>query len=314
MYEKKEMRTAMMEALRERFKVDPKLVTLDADLARANSTLPLHSEFPDRALEVGIAEANMACMAAGLASYGLRPFIFSFAPFATRRMADMVAVSIGYANQNVKIVGTDPGITAELNGATHMSVEDISVVRAIPNMVIFEPADPAQLEKAMPAIFEYEGPMYIRFLRKVSPGILFDRDDYQFDLFKADLLKEGKDVTLFATGIEVKYAMDAAAELAEEGISAEVINVHTIKPVDAETIVASVSKTGCAVTCENHNVIGGMGSAVTECLARNKPVPVEYIGIQDRFGEVGKLPYLIEEFKMSSKYIVEAAKKVIGRK
>jgi transketolase len=180
--------------------------------------------------------------------------------------------------------------------------------------VIFEPVDADQLAKAMPAIFAYEGPMYIRLFRKVAPATFFAADDYKFDLFKADVLKKGTDVTLFASGIEVKEAMEAADALAKDGISAEVINVHTIKPLDEETVIKSASKTGCVVSCENHNVLGGLGSAIAECLTKNKPVPVEYIGIQDRFGEVGKLPYLIDEMKMSSKYIVEAAKKVVGRK
>ncbi|MGI6153233.1 MAG: transketolase family protein [Christensenellaceae bacterium] len=314
MYEKSEMRAVMAQCLEQLLEKDEKCMVLDADLARANGTLSLQGKFPDRAIDVGIAEANMACISAGLASYGYKPFIFSFCAFATRRIADQVSVSIAYANQNVKIVGTDPGISAELNGGTHMSMEDVGVMRSIPNMIIFEPVDGDQLAKAMPQIYEHEGPVYIRLFRKVPEKTFFADDNYKFDLFKADMMREGKDVTLFASGIEVKEALEAADMLKEKGVSAEVINVHTIKPIDTKTVLASVKKTGCAVSCENHNVMGGLGSALAECITREAPVPMEYIGVQDHFGEVAKLPHLRDAFKMSAKYIVEAAEKVIGRK
>jgi transketolase len=314
MYENKEMRAVMVDCLEQKMTEDERYITIDADLARANGTLPLREKFPDRALNVGIAESNMACVAAGLASYGFKPFIFSFCAFATRRIADQVAISIAYAQQDVKIVGTDPGISAELNGGTHMSVEDVGVMRSIPSMVIFEPVDGDQLAKAMPQIFAHEGPVYIRLFRKAAPKTFFAGDDYKFDLFKADVLKEGTDVTLFASGVEVKEAMEAAEILAKEGVSAEVINVHTIKPVDKETIVASVKKTGCAVSCENHSVMGGLGSAIAECLTKECPVPMEMIGIQDRFSEVGRMPYLLDAFKMGSEYIVQVAKNLVKRK
>lgn len=314
MYEKKEMRAVMTDMLAQKMTEDERYMTVDADLARANGTLGLREQFPERALNVGIAEANMACVAAGLASYGFKPFIFSFCAFATRRICDQVAISIAYAQQDVKIVGTDPGISAELNGGTHMSGEDIGVMRSIPSMVIFEPVDGDQLAKALPQIFEYEGPIYIRLFRKVPVQTFFANDDYQFDLFKADTLRAGKDVTLFASGIEVKEAMAAAALLEQKGISAEVVNVHTIKPIDAAMVIQSVQKTGCAVTCENHNVMGGLGSAVSECLMQHSPVPMEFIGMKDRFSEVGKMPYLLDEFQMSAQYIVEAAEKAVARK
>ncbi|GHT84765.1 transketolase [Bacteroidia bacterium] len=314
MYETKEMRAVLADILEEKMRADDRYIVLDADLARANGTLSLRAKFPERALNVGIAEANMTCIAAGLASYGFKPFIFSFCPFVTRRICDMAALSIAYARQDVKIVGTDPGISAELNGGTHMSAEDVGVLRSIPTMVIFEPVDADQLAKAMPQIMEHEGPVYIRLFRKVAPRTFFADADYKFDLFKADVLQEGTDVTLFASGIEVKEAIAASETLEKEGISAEVINVHTIKPVDTETIVRSVSKTGCAVSCENHNVIGGLGSAIAECLTKEKPVPMEYIGIQDHFSEVGRMPYLLEAFKMGERDIVAAAKKVLQKK
>lgn len=314
MYKNVEMRNAMTTELVKLMEKDERIVILDADLAGACGTKSIYGKFSDRAFNVGVAEANMACIAAGLASYGFIPFIFTFCPFATRRICDQISVSIAYANQNVKIVGNDPGIAAELNGGTHMSVEDNGVIRSIPNMVIFEPIDAAQIAKSIPQIIEYEGPMYIRRFRKVPPATFFDDSNYVFDLFKADLLKEGSDISIIASGIEVKEAMEAAEILNADGINAEVISVHTLKPLDEETILNSVKKTGCVVTCENHNVIGGLGSAVSELLGRSLPSPIEMIGIQDRFGEVGKMSELMEKYKMDSNSIVEAVKKCIKRK
>lgn len=314
MYENREMRVVMADFLKRQMAIDDKIVVIDADLAKANGTYGLREIYPGRAFDVGIAEANMASMAAGLASYGYKPFIFSFCPFVTRRIADQVAISIAYAGMDVKIVGTDPGITAQLNGATHLSVEDVGVMRSIPEMVIFEPADCEQFAKALPLILAYKGPVYIRQLRKLPVKSFFMDDNYKFDLFRADVMREGTGVTIFATGIEVEQAMMAAEILNEQEISVEVINVHTIKPLDVETIVKSVRKTKCAVVCENHNVIGGLGSGIAETLAQNTPTPLEFIGIQDRFGEVGKISYLIKAFKMDSASIVEAVHKVIERK
>lgn len=314
MYESMEMRKVMADWLDAKLATDDKIVVLDADLARANGTLSLLKKYPDRMIDVGIAESNMASIAAGLSSYGYKPFIYSFCPFVTRRICDQVTISIAYAGQNVKIVGTDPGIAAAFNGGTHQSQEDIGVMRSIPGMVIYEPADGAQLAKALPSIYEYDGPVYIRLFRKVPDATYFEREDYEFDLFKADIMKEGSDVTLFASGIEVKEAMEAAELLAAEGIKAEVINVHTIKPIDKETVLASVKKTGCAVSCENGNVVGGLGSAISEVLMQEYPVPMEFIGTKDHFTEVGKMNYLIKKYKMDAASIAEAAKKVMLRK
>lgn len=314
MYEAVEMRKVLADWLDEKLSVDERAVVIDADLARANGTLALQEKYPDRALDVGVAESNMASVAAGLASYGFKPFIYTFCPFATRRICDQVTISIVYAKQNVKIVGTDPGLSAAFNGGTHMSLEDVGVMRSIPGMVIFEPVDGDQLAKAMPQIYEYEGTVYIRLFRKVAPATYFAGEDYKFDLFKADMLKEGSDVSIFASGIEVKEAMEAAGQLENEGIKAEVINIHTIKPIDSETIAASVKKTGCAVTCENHNIIGGLGSAVAEVLAAKCPVPVEFIGMKDAFSEVGKMDYVLKKYQMDKESIVKAAKKCIARK
>lgn len=314
MYETTEMRAVMAGALKTAMEQDEKVMVLDADLARANGTLSLFDDFSKQTLNVGIAESNMACVAAGLASYGFKPFIFSFTPFATRRICDQVMLSIAYARQNVKIVGTDPGIAAELNGGTHMSLEDVGVLRSIPTMLIFEPVDGDQLSKAMPQILAHEGPVYIRLFRKAPPATWFAGEDYTFNLFQSDLLHAGVDVTLFATGIEVTQAMAAADLLVERGISAEVVNIHTIKPIDREGVTGSVQKTGCAVVCENHNIIGGLGSAVAECLAQDYPVPLEFVGAQDHFAEVGKMPYLLEKFGMDAKTIAAKAERVINRK
>jgi transketolase len=209
-------------------------------------------------------------------------------------------------------VGTDPGLTAEMNGGTHMAIEDIGVIRSIPGMVIFEPVDAVQLAKALPDVVAYDGPVYMRLLRKAAAPVF--PENYRFDLFRADVLRPGADVTLFATGIMVAQALEAAEKLAAKGVSAEVINVHTIKPIDEETILESVRKTGAAVTCENHNLIGGLRSAVAEVLSEKHPVPLEAIGIGDHFGEVSKLDYLLQKFHMTPDDIVERALHSIARK
>lgn len=305
MYENMEMKTVFASELEKLMASDDRVVLVDADLARANGTLGIRKRFPDRAFDVGVEEQNMASVAAGLASYGFIPFITSFAAFAARRMCDQVAISIAYAKSNVKIVGTDPGITAELNGGTHMTMEDIGIMRSIPGMVIFEPVDAVQLAKAMPEILKFDGPVYIRLFRKAAPAVF--ADDYKFALFKADVLREGTDITLFATGIMVAPTLEAADKLREKRIAAEVINVHTLKPIDADTIIHSVRKTGAAVTCENHNIIGGLRSAVAEVLTDHCPVPLKAVGVQDHFGEVGKSAYLIKKFKMTADDIVGRA-------
>ena len=306
------MRDAFGSTIAEIMRKDERVCVLDADLASCNGTAKLGAEFPERAIDVGIAEQNMASVAAGLSSYGFIPFITSFTPFATRRICDQIAISIAYAKQNVKIVGTDPGISAQLNGGTHMSMEDIGVLRSIPTMVIFEPVDNEQLIQALPQKIEHKGPVYIRMFRKDCPDVF--GKDYKFDLFKADKIKDGNDVTIFASGIMVEKAIKAAETLKAEGIDAEVVNVHTIKPIDAETVTESLKKTKCAVVAENHNVIGGLFSAVAEVAAQNCPTPIVPVGVKDVFGEVGKLAELAEKFEMTEKDIVAAAKKAVASK
>ena len=220
-------------------------------------------------------------------------------------------LSVCYARQNVKIVGTDPGIAAELNGGTHMGLEDVGTVRSIPGLVIFEPTDAVQLKAAMPVLHAYEGPIYMRMDRKEFPTVF--PEDYRFDLFKADVLREGADATIFAAGLMVSEALQAAKALAGEGISCEVVNVHTIKPIDAETVLASAHRTGVVVTAENHNVIGGLHSAVLEALARD-PVPTWAVGAEDRFGEVGKLPYLKEALGLNADRIAAVVRTAVKQK
>ncbi len=290
---------------------DPKVVLLDADLGKASGTLGLRERFPDRIFDCGVAEQNMASIAAGLASYGFKPWIESFAPFATRRICDQIAVSICYPGLNVRILGTDPGIAAELNGATHMSMEDIGVLRSIPGIVIFEPADEVQLRAAMPVLNEYEGPVYIRMARGEQPPVF--AEGYEFELFKADTLRNGTDLTICVSGLLTRDCLDAAEELEAEGISCEVINVHTIKPIDRETILASARKTGAVLTAENHNVVGGLHAAVLEALARER-VPVFALGVEDRFGEVGKLPYLKPALGLTKEHVIETAKTAVRNK
>lgn len=306
-----EMRQVFVGEMRKLMQEDENVIMLDADLGKASGTFALQKDFKDRAIECGIAEQNMASIAAGLSSYGFKPYIHSFTPFVTRRICDQIAISMAYSQQNVKIVGTDPGISAELNGGTHMSVEDIGVLRSIPNIVIFEPVDCVQLKKALPVIDKYNGVVYIRLFRKELPEIF--TEDYNFDLFKADILAEGKDITLVCSGIMVDLSLKAKEILKAEGISVEVINVHTIKPIDKETLIKSCQKTKGCVIAENHNIIGGLGSAVLESL-EELPIVCKRIGIKDRFGEVGKMSYLKDILGMNVEDIVNSIKEVIKNK
>ena len=306
-----EMRQVYASCLAELMEKDRHVCVLDADLAKASGTRGLYERFPKQMFDCGVAEQDMASIAAGLSSYGFKPWIESFTPFASRRICDQIAISISYAKRNVKIVGTDPGISAELNGGTHMSMEDIGVLRSIPGVVIFEPVDAVQLRAAMPVLNEYDGPVYVRLFRKELPNVF--EEGYQFDLFKADLLKEGKDLTIFVSGFQTRHVLDVVPELKEAGIDAEVINIHTIKPIDRESVIASARKTGAVLTVENHNVIGGLHSAVLEALAEEK-IPAVAVGVPDRFGEVGKMPYLEKVLGMTKEDIVAAAKKAVSLK
>lgn len=288
------------------------LVIVEADLMKASKTTPFFEKYPNRAINVGVAEANMIGVAAGLANMGKIPFTHTFTPFATRRVFDQVTLSVAYAQLNVKMVGSDPGIMAQLNGGTHMSLEDVGLMRNLPTMTVFEPVDGVQLAAMFPQIIEHNGPVYIRLLRQEFDPIF--ADDQKFELGKATSIIEGTDVSIFATGIMVKEALDAQKILAEQGISASVINIHTIKPIDKEAIIKEAKKTKAVVTAENHNIINGLGSAVAEVLVENCPTVMERVGVMDHFGEVGKKDFLMEKFGLKAKNIVEACKRVVARK
>ena len=247
-----------------------------------------------------------------MAAFGKIPFAFSFAPFATRRCYDQIFISVAYSKLPVKIVGSDPGVMAEANGGTHMPFEDMSIMRAIPHMVCFEPTDATMLEKALPEIIDYPGAVYIRMFRKKAEKI-YD-DSLEFKLGKAVTLKDGGDVTLIASGIMVARALKAADELKEAGIDARVLNIHTWKPIDEDAIVSAAKDTGAIVTCENHTTAGGLGSAVAEVAAEKCPVPMEFVGVKNSFGEVGKEAYLSEKFGLTVSDIVAAAKRAVARK
>ena len=307
-----EMRELFSNEIEKIMNENDNIVILNADLAKPNGFGNLQKKYPEKVINVGIAEQNMACIAAGMSSYGYIPFICTFTPFATRRICDQIAISICYAKQNVKIIGTDPGISAEYNGGTHMSMEDIGVLRSIPNMVIFEPVDNNQLKNLLPQIIDYKGPVYIRMFRKTTPDIF--SEDERFNLFKSKIIKSGEEVSIFCSGIMVSEVLEANKELEKLGINAEIINVHTIKPLDEETVINSAKKTKAVVTAENHNIIGGLRSAVAETLSENCPVPLRSIGVRDTFGQVGKMPFLKETYNMTSEDIVNAVLSVLKMK
>ncbi|MDR2074182.1 MAG: transketolase family protein [Oscillospiraceae bacterium] len=307
-----EMRKVLALELQKIMQINKYIIIINADLARAAGLSDLYEIFPERCFNVGVAEQNMAGVAAGFSSYGFIPFIFTFTPFATRRICDQIAISICYAKQNVKIFGLDPGIAAENNGGTHMSVEDVGVLRSIPKITIFEPCDEFQLKSALPEVISRDGAVYVRLFRKECVSI-FD-ENYKFSFLKADKLREGADVSVFCTGLMVEESILAAEELAKSGISAEVINIHTVKPIDKESIIASVRKTGRAVTAENHNIIGGLYSAVSEVLSLNCPAPMRSVGINDEFGQVGRIQFLKSYYGMTKNVIVNKVMELLNEK
>ncbi|MGN0376853.1 MAG: transketolase family protein [Suilimivivens sp.] len=285
----------------------PNLVVLDADLAAATKTGVFKKAYPDRHIDCGIAECNMTGIAAGLSTMGKIPFVSSFAMFAAGRAFEQVRNSIGYPHLNVKIGATHAGITVGEDGASHQCNEDIALMRTIPGMVVMCPADDVEAKAAVRAAVEYVGPVYIRFGRAACP-VINDRPDYKFEIGKGTVVREGSDLTIVATGICVGNALEAADMLAAEGISAEVINICTIKPLDEEIIINSAKKTGKVVTAEEHSVIGGLGSAVCDALCKAYPVPVKKIGMQDVFGESGSAAALVEKYKLDGKGIYEQIK------
>ncbi len=299
-------------ALIEIGKENPNLVVLDADLAAATKTGMFKKVFPERHIDCGIAESNMAGVAAGLSLTGKIPFMSSFAMFAAGRAFEQVRNSIGYPHLNVKIGATHAGITVGEDGATHQCNEDIALMRTIPGMVVMCPADDVEAKAAVRAAVEYDGPVYIRFGRAAVP-VINDRPDYKFEIGKGTVVREGTDVTIVATGICVDSALGAAEKLAAEGISAEVINICTIKPLDEDIIIKSAKKTGKVVTAEEHSVIGGLGSAVCDALCKSYPTPVYKIGMQDCFGESGSAAALIQKYKLDAQGVYEQVKEFVNK-
>ena len=288
----------------------PQLVVLDADLAAATKTGIFKKAYPDRHIDCGIAESNMMGVAAGLSLTGKIPFVSSFAMFAAGRAFEQVRNSIGYPHLNVKIGATHAGITVGEDGASHQCNEDIALMRSIPGMVVMCPADDIEAKAAVRAALEYEGPVYIRFGRAAVP-VINDKPDYKFEIGKGSVVREGKDVTIVATGIMVDSAIGAAEKLAAEGIDAEIINICTIKPIDKDIIIKSAQKTGKVVTCEEHSVIGGLGSAVCEVLADEYPVKVKRIGMQDVFGESGSASELTHKYELDAEGVYKQVKEFV---
>lgn len=283
------------------------IVVLDADLGNATKSIAFKKVAPERYLDMGISEADMMGTAAGLATCGKIPIASTFAIFAAGRAFEQIRNSICYPRLNVKIAATHAGLTVGEDGGSHQAIEDISLMRSLPNMTVINPADAKEAEEAIKAAIQYYGPVYIRLGRAAVPDI--HDEHYQFNWGKGEVLSEGDDVALVATGIMVAKAMEAAKELAKDGIHARVLNIHTIKPLDEELIIETAKKTGHIVTCEEHSVIGGLGSAVAEVLAKNCPTRQDFIGVQDVFGQSGKPAELLEKYGLTVEAIVKAAKK-----
>jgi transketolase len=310
--DKKDTRSGFGAGLLEAGKRNGKVVALCADLIGSLKMADFIKEFPDRFFQTGIAEANMMGIAAGLTIGGKIPFTGTFANFSTGRVYDQIRQSIAYSDKNVKICASHAGLTLGEDGATHQILEDIGLMKMLPGMTVINPCDYNQTRAATIAIAEHEGPVYLRFGRPVVP--VFTDADQKFEIGKAWMVNEGTDVSIFATGHLVWEAILAGEELEKQGINAEIINIHTIKPLDAGAVLKSVAKTGCVVTAEEHNRLGGLGDSIAQLLAVNNPTPQEYVAVNDTFGESGTPAQLMEKYGLDSKHIVEAVKRVIKRK
>lgn len=305
-------RDAYGKALKELGLINDDIIVLDADLSKSTKTADFQKVKPNHFINVGIAEQNLMGIAAGIAATGKIPFASTFAMFATGRAFEIIRNSIAYPKLNVKIVATHSGITVGEDGGSHAAIEDISLMRSVPNMTVIVPADGVETEKVIKKIVEYKGPVYVRLGRSKVP-VIYD-DSYEFEIGKFSTLKEGADVTIIACGIMVSKALEAAEELAKKGVLAEVINASTIKPFDSNTVLESVKKTKCVVTVEEHNIYGGLGSAVSEILCKNYPAPLEMVGVMDVFGESGSPDELLEKFKLTSEEIINKVNIVLKRK
>lgn len=306
------MRDVYCETLTELAEKNDQIVVLDADLVSSSGMQPFFKAFPERAIQCGVAEANMIGIAAGLSATGKVPFAHSFGTFASRRVCDQIYVSAAYAKLNVRIIGSDPGVTAAYNGGTHMPFEDMAVLRGIPEITLIEPADTVALGDIVRQLIDVYGVYYVRMARKNVTSIYCEGST--FEIGKGNILRNGTDVTIIASGIMVAEALKAAGMLEAEGVSARVVDMFTWKPVDAPLIERCAEETGAIVTAENHNTYGGLGSAVAEAVVKTLPVPVEMIGTMDRFGQVGTEDFLRKEYHLTPEAISEAAKRAIERK
>ena len=310
--EKKDTRSGFGAGLVEAGKHNENVVALCADLTGSLKMDAFQKEFPERFFQVGIAEANMIGIAAGLTIGGKIPFTGTFANFSTGRVYDQIRQSVAYSDKNVKICASHAGLTLGEDGATHQILEDIGLMKMLPGMTVINPCDYNQTKAATIAIAKHEGPVYLRFGRPSVP--VFTDADQKFEIGKAWIVNEGKDVSIFATGHLVWKAIEAGEKLAEMGIDAEIINIHTIKPLDAQAILQSVAKTGCVVSAEEHNRLGGLGDSIAQVLAQNLPTPQEYVAVNDSFGESGTPDQLMEKYGLSTEAIVAAVQKVLARK
>jgi transketolase len=308
----KDTRSGFGAGLHEAGKLDSNVVALCADLTGSLMMDAFKDEFPERFIQAGIAEANMISASAGLAIGGKIPFAGTFANFATGRVYDQIRQSVAYSHKNVKICASHAGLTLGEDGATHQILEDIGLMKMLPNMVVINPCDYNQTKAATMAIAKYDGPVYLRFGRPKWP--VFIPEDMPFEIGKALMLNEGKDVTIFATGHMVWKAIEAGHALAEKGIDAEVINIHTIKPLDRDAILASVKKTGCVVSAEEHQMNGGLGDSIAQLLSRELPTPMEFVAVNDSFGESGTPDQLLEKYGLTIAAIVAAAERAVLRK
>lgn len=309
---KKTVSDVLRDTYEELFVSDPKVIHVDADLLRCISLHKIQEKFPNNIIDCGIQEANAVGVAAGLNLAGYKPFVHTFAPFASRRVFDTAFISVAYAKKSVRIIGSDPGITAKANGGTHMPFEDIGMYRLIPEATVIDITDAAMLRSIVRSTVNRSGLTYIRMPRKGIPDVY--KMGSEFEIGKAELLMDGSDVTIIAAGIMVATALDAAEILKERGIYAQVVDIVSIKPIDTEMILNCAEKTGAIVTAENHNVIGGLGSAVSETLDEIHPTPVVRVGVKDKFGQVGTLPYLRKVYGLTAEDIADAAVRAISLK
>lgn len=301
------------EAVTELARTHDDVIVLDADLASATKTGIFKKAFPERHIDCGIAEADMICVSAGLSTMGFVPFCSSFAMFAAGRAFEQVRNTLGYPHLNVKICASHGGISVGEDGASHQCCEDFALMRTIPGMVVMSPADDVEARAAVQAAYEYEGPVYIRTGRAAVP-VIHDPDSFSFSIGKAEVLRDGRDVAVIATGLMVSEALEAAETLAAEGINARVINVCTIKPLDEETILAAAADCGRIITCEEHNIIGGLGEAVCSLVSEKHPIPVRRIGVNDVFGHSGNAAYLLREFGLSAEHVAETARELVRQR